>query len=102
MDSTLDCTQYGNRRGRSSTHYLVDLVQFILNEAELGRYVNLLAIDFSKAFDKVDVTIAIQRLLDMHLCPALLPWIADFLTDRKQCVRLLSHTSHWSLSLIHI
>jgi len=59
MDSTLDCAQYGNRRGRSSTHYLVDLVQFILNEAELGRYVNLLAIDFSKAFDKVDVTIAI-------------------------------------------
>jgi len=32
----------------------------------------------------------------MHVRPALLPWTADFLTDREQCVRLLSHTSDWS------
>ena len=87
MDSTLDCAQCGNRKGRSNTHYLVELVRFMLKEAEVGRFVKLLAIDFSKVFDKVDVTLIMQRLLDMDVRPELLPWIADFLTDRKQCVR---------------
>ena len=91
MGPTLDCAQYGNRRGRSTIHYLVDLVQFVLREAERGRYVNLLAIDFSKAFDKVDETVAVQKLLDMNVRRELLPWIADFLSNRQQCVRLSSH-----------
>ena len=91
MGPTLDRAQYGNRRGRSTTHYSVDLVQFVLREAERGRCVNLLAIDFSKAFDKVDVTVAVQKLLDMNVRRELLPWIADFLSNRQQCVRLSSH-----------
>ena len=74
----------------------MDLVQFILNEAELDRYLNLLAIDFSKPVNKVDITTAMQRLLDMNVCPALLPWICHFLIDREQCVRLSSYTSDWS------
>jgi len=48
-------------------------MQLILNEVELGRYVNPLAIDFSKAFDKVDITIAMQQLLDRNVRLALLP-----------------------------
>ena len=93
MGPTVDCAQCGNRRGRSTTHYLVDLVPFVLTEAERGRYVNLLAIDFSKAFDKVDVTVALQKLLDMKVRRELLPGIADFLSNSQQCVRLSSHTT---------
>ena len=93
MGPTLDCAQYGNRRGHSTTHYLAGLVQFVLREAERGRYVNLLAIDFSKAFDKVDVTVAVQKLLDMNVRRELLSGIADFLSNRQQCVRLSSHIS---------
>lgn len=62
---TLDHSQHGNRKGRSTLHYLVDLVQFVLNEAEDGHYVNLLAIDYSNAFDKVDVTVAMYRPMEM-------------------------------------
>ena len=91
MGPTLDCAQYGNRRGRSTTHYLVDLVKFVLREAKRGCYVNLLAINFSKTFDKVEVTVALQKLSDMTVRRELLPWIADFLSNRQQCLRLLSH-----------
>ena len=96
MDCLLDSKQYGNRKGLSTSHYLVDMVQYILNEAERGHSVNLLAIDYSKAFDKVDITVAMHKLLHMHVRCELLPWVADFLTDREQCVRLSGQTSTWS------
>ena len=53
MEEYLDTTQFGNRKGCSTTHYLVNIVQFILTEGECGRHTNFLAIDYSKAFDKV-------------------------------------------------
>eukprot|EP00918_Siedleckia_nematoides_P068959 GHVU01150340.1.p2 GENE.GHVU01150340.1~~GHVU01150340.1.p2 ORF type:complete len:195 (-),score=13.98 GHVU01150340.1:788-1372(-) len=72
------------------------MVQYILNEAELGHSVNLLAIDYSKAFDKVDITVAMKKLLNMHVRPELLPSITDFLSNREQCVRLSGHVSSMS------
>ena len=93
MDSSLDPCQFSNRKGRSASHYLVDLVQYILNEAEAGNYVNLLAVNYSKAFNRVDITIALQHLHRMNVCPELLPRIADFLSNREQCVRLGPNTS---------
>ena len=73
IEEFLDTTQLGNRKGRSTTHYLVNMVQFILTEAEHGRHTNLLAIDYSKAFDKADINVALQKLLDLHVRPELLP-----------------------------
>ena len=72
------------------------MVQFILTEAERGRYTNLLAIDYSKAFDKVDINVALRKLLDLHVRPELLPWLSDFLSNRQQCVRLGQTTSDWT------
>ena len=95
MDSSLDRCQFGNRKGHSTSHYLVDLVQYILNQAEAGNYVNLLAIDYSKALDKVDITIALQHLHQMDVGQELLPWIADFLSNCEQCVKLGPSTSDW-------
>ena len=98
VEQSLDPSQFGNRKGRSTSHYLVNLVQFVLGDAEQGRHTNLLTIDYSKAFDKVDTNIAIQKLLQMHVRPELLPWpwISDFLSNRQQRVRLGKTTSQWS------
>ena len=75
MEEHLDPSQCGNRRSRSTTHYLVNLVQFILTEAKRGNHANLLVIDYSKepilsrlldhskAFDKVDINVALGKLL---------------------------------------
>ncbi len=53
-------------------------------------------IDYSKAFDKVDITVAMNKLLGMHLRPEILPWICDFLSGRVQCVRHGTTLSDWS------
>ena len=95
MSQSLDSQQFGNRKGRSTSHYLVQLVQHIHQTWEDGLTANLLAVDYSKAFDRVDITVAIQKLIHMGVSSALIPWISDFLTDRKQCVRVNGATSEW-------
>ena len=58
-------------------------------------------IDYSKAFDKVDITVAMNKLLGMHLRPEILPWICDFLSGRVQCVRHGTTLSDWSPTAGH-
>ena len=59
---SLDPVRYGNHKGRSATRYFADLRLFVLCDVELGRYVNLLMVDYGKAFDKVDITLAMEKL----------------------------------------
>ena len=46
--------------------------------------------DFSKGFDRVDLVILIKELdrLEAQVHPATLTWIAAFLTNQKQAVRI--------------
>ena len=50
--------------------------------------------DFSKGFDLVDHTILLQEL-ENQVHPALLNWIAAFLTNRKQAVKIDGVLSDW-------
>ena len=87
MGPSLDSAQFGNRKGRPTSQYLVDLLHYVVGEVELGRYVNILMIDYSKVFDKVDIRVAMGKLLVMQVRPELLIWIGDFLSGRQQCVK---------------
>ena len=43
--------------------------------------------DFKKAFDLVDHTTVIKKCIAMGVRRSLIPWIADFLSRRRQAVR---------------
>ena len=43
--------------------------------------------DFSKAFDLVDHTILIEKMIRMRIRRSIVPWICDFLHNCQQCVR---------------
>ena len=43
--------------------------------------------DFSKAFDLVDHTLLIEKIINIGVRGAIVPWICDFLHNRQQCVR---------------
>ena len=43
--------------------------------------------DFSKAFDFVNHSVAIQKLIHSGVRGTIVPWICSFLYGRKQCVR---------------
>ena len=53
-----------------------------------GSTVRVVLFDFRKAFDLIDHAILMAKLTDYELPPWVLDWIADFLTDRKQRVKL--------------
>eukprot|EP00057_Strongylocentrotus_purpuratus_P003479 XP_003726748.1 PREDICTED: RNA-directed DNA polymerase from mobile element jockey-like [Strongylocentrotus purpuratus] len=97
ISSKLDAKQFGSRPGRSTTHCLVDIVNFLTKQADkLGTTSTLVTTDFSKAFDKVDHTVVISKLIHLVSCPSLVPWISNFLTGRTQCVRYQGVMSTWA------
>ena len=50
--------------------------------------VDVLYIDLSKAFDKVDHCVLLNKLQDMGITGSLLSWIRAFLEERFQSVRI--------------
>ena len=50
---------------------------------------------FSKGFTLVNHTILLQELENLHVHPVLLIWIAAFLTNRKQAVKIDGVLSDW-------
>ncbi len=51
--------------------------------------------DFAKAFDNIDHNILLRKLSSMDVPQAIINWIANFLTEREQRVKLGPCTSGW-------
>ena len=95
--ANLDNRQYGNLKGCSTTHYLVYLLDCILKGLDdlKPTIVTILLVDFQKAFDFVDHTVALTQLYLLGCRPALLSFIASFLTGRSHRVRYRSCVSEY-------
>ena len=91
----MDFSQYGGLKGQSTSHYLIDLVNFILFNQDLKKPQATLAIlyDFSKAFNRQDHNILVTILSDMGTPGWLLKIVMAFLTDRKMILRYRGCTS---------
>ena len=97
LEPHIDPQQFGNRKGLSTTHCLIDLMHTLYQHAEGSKAASTLVLtDFSKAFDCIDHNIAITKLINMGVDPCLVHWIANFLTNRQQCVRYKGVTSSWT------
>ena len=91
----IDFTQYGGLKGQSTSHYLIDLVNFILFNQDLPNPQAILAImyDFSKAFNRQEHNKLITLLSDLGTPGWLLKLVMAFLEDRQMILRYKSHTS---------
>jgi hypothetical protein len=56
-----------------------------------GACLRICMLEFSKAFDRIDFNILMQKLINMRVHPILINWIANFLTDRSQRTRIGSN-----------
>lgn len=72
-------------RGLSITHYLIKLLDFVHQTLDLKKPHAVLAacVDLSKAFNRVDHTLVIQDLYDMHTPAWLLKILMSYLSDRS-------------------
>jgi len=77
---------YGFRVGRSCLSQLLDHFDKITKLMEDGHDVDIIYVDFAKAFDKVDINIAMQKIRSLGITGLLADWIYCFLTQRTQQV----------------
>ena len=89
VEPFLDPANCGGLRGTSISHYLVRLLHFIhmnVDKAEPHAVV-MAMIDLSKAFNRVDHTLVIEDLHDMHVPGWLLKILISYLTNRSMVLK---------------
>lgn len=65
----------------------------ILKQVSEGGNVDVVHLDYAKAFDEVDHNILLCKLRDLGLAEIVAGWLNSFLTGRKQVVSVSSHLS---------
>ncbi|KAI4888927.1 hypothetical protein NFI96_005928 [Prochilodus magdalenae] len=93
-DPLLDPLQFAYRANRSVDDVVNLTLHFILQHLDShGNYARVLFVDFSSAFNTVVPQLLQAKLSQLSVPDSMCRWIVDFLTDRRQQVRLGKHTS---------
>ena len=87
-EGLFNINQHGFRKGRSCLSQLLEHHMSILEALADGLAVDVVYLDFAKAFDKVDHGVLLIKLRKLGLSGTLLSWIDSFLSDRRQLVLL--------------
>lgn len=79
--------QSGFRKQHSTTKAALKVLNDFIESVDNKEHCAALFIDLSKAFDTVDHTILIQRLMDIGLSKHTIGWFNNYLSNRTQCVQ---------------
>ena len=85
----IDKRQYGTIPKSCTTHALVSMIHSwrVCSDGN-SAVIRVVLFDFRKAFDLIDHNILVRKLLDYDIPNHILCWITDFLSDRRQRVKL--------------
>ena len=92
MDGKIDNKQFGGISGTSTTDVLLEMVNKWYEATDnLDSYVRVVMLDFSsKAVDLINHCLLIEKLQLYDLPEHIIRWMAAFLLDRNQRVKLES------------
>ncbi|XP_071947377.1 uncharacterized protein [Antedon mediterranea] len=97
LSTIIDKQQFGNVKGISTSHYLIGLLHYLLSGLEKpGHKARILAVDFSKAFDRISHQVLISKMISIGVRKSIIPWFCSFLTCREQRVLYGSAISSWT------
>ena len=85
--------QHGFREKRSCETQLIHMVEDLGRQLSLGKLTDLILLDFSKAFDKVNRLKLLYKLFCFGVKANTLNWIQSFMTGRTQTVVLDGESS---------
>ena len=74
-----DPDQFGNCKGCSTTHALIRITNEAFNSTDKGGATTAVTIDYSKAFDFVDHTVLVEKLIELEVRPNIINLIISFL-----------------------
>ena len=93
----IDPSQFGVIPKSSTTHALISMIHNWMQATDAtGAAVRIVLFNYKKAFDLINHQILLQKVFSLNIPTSIARWVADFLTNRKQQVRL-SHDcfSEW-------
>jgi hypothetical protein len=95
IGSSFDSSQFGARKGRSTSHALVSILHEWMTALDSGSSVRAVFVDFRKAFDHVDHNLLIHKLMSRDVPHCLIKWFYSYLSQPRQRVRLNGELSQW-------
>ena len=88
--------QHGFIKGKFCTTQLSEFLEDVSQALDEGEDVDVIYLDFKKAFDKVPHRRLLAKLQSYGIQGKVLDWIQEFLTERKQRVVINGSESEWS------
>ena len=88
--------QHGFLKGKSCVTQLLEYLEDITEAMDNGNDVDVIYLDFCKAFDKIPHRRLIKKLEKYGIKGKVLNWIRDFLSERQQRVFIKGSSSTWT------
>ncbi|RMB93674.1 hypothetical protein DUI87_29904 [Hirundo rustica rustica] len=88
-------SQHGFRRGRSCLTNLITFYDQVTHLVDAGKAVDVVYLDFSKAFDTVSHSTLLNKLATRGLDKSTLFWVRNWLDGQTQRVMVNSAASSW-------
>lgn len=85
--------QHGFRTGLSTVTQLIETIHDFAAAVDIRQQVDVVCVDFAKAFDKVPHVQLIFKLRNAGINELVIKWIEAYLTNRTQVVKLDGHVS---------
>ena len=95
INHLIKSSQHGFMKHKSVTTNLLEFLEKVTATVDGGNPLDIIYLDFSKAFDKVPRLRLIEKLKAHSICGNLLRWISAWLSDRKQRTVLNGSFSDW-------
>jgi hypothetical protein len=96
LHAPIRASQHGFQRGQSCASQLLEYCNAVTVALDRKHCVDVIYLDFSKAFDKVSHSLLLHKLRCRQLPNRLVRWIESFLLNRKQRVVLGEQSSEWA------
>ena len=88
-------SQHGFMKGRSCLTNILDFLDDVYDKLDEGKAVDIIYLDFAKAFDKVPHSRLAAKLEACGIGGRVLQWIKSWLEDRRQKVGIRGKYSDW-------
>ncbi|WP_245931577.1 RNA-directed DNA polymerase, partial [Nocardia nova] len=88
-------SQHGFMKGRSCLTNLISFYDKVTRWVDEGKAVDVVYLDFSKAFDTVSHRILLDKMSTIQLNKNIIRWVSNWLTGRAQRVMVNGAASGW-------
>ena len=95
IHSLINTSQHGFLPRKSCLTNLLEFLEYVTHAVDSGKPVDVIYLDFQKAFDKVPHARLLNKLLAHGISGKTLQWIGEWLNGRQQRVVLNGNVSSW-------